>query len=65
VDASDNIIDGPDTAKYDIGSQLVGLTGTTYDPTVSGTINMRRSSAKLLSGDPTIKKNMAGGLTWP
>lgn len=65
ADASDNIVDGPDAAKYDIGSQLVGLTGTTYDPTVSGTINMRRSSAKLLNGDPTIKKNMAGGLTWP
>lgn len=63
-DASGAIIDGPDTAKYAIGGPLADRAGITYDATVSGATNMRRSSVKVLAGTPAITKSTVG-LTWP
>lgn len=58
------ISDGVDEAQYAIGGPLANLAGITYDPLVSGAVNMRRASAKVRVGTGTIRKGTAG-LTWP
>lgn len=55
--------DGPDEAAYAIGGPLADLAGITYDPTVSGAVNMRRASVKVRVGTGAIRKNTAG-LVW-
>lgn len=57
------VSDGPDEAAYAIGGPLADLVGVTYDATVSGAVNMRRSSVKVRVGTAGIRKNTAG-LTW-
>lgn len=65
VDSTGAYVDGADEAEYGIGGPLWDTAGITYDPTMSGAANMRRSSAKVLVGDPRISKNSPATLTWP
>jgi len=60
--AGQHLQDGPDASKYFIGGPAMDLAGIKYDPMQSGAMNMRRSSAKLMVGDPTITKTTR--LTW-
>lgn len=64
TDANGDFIDGADEAKYCIGGPLADMAGITYDSSLSGAENMRRSSHKTLVGDPTVKKFTPATLTW-
>ena len=65
VDVNGKFIDGPDEAKYAIGGPLWDMAGIAYNTSVSGTVNMRSSSAKTLVGNAGIRKNVPATLTWP